>query len=214
MASFADEMENCDQPGWGFMKKWIIVLATCSVAVIAVVVTLVASWYAIIGTARSYALRAYDVPRGASNAILHAYAGAETYATFRKAGFGKRRAEVWTVRLGYGNEWFEHIVKRMDSTAEVYKDLHNNHYGITAARWLEDNNQSSSASNRLRLIAWLAKEKAIPWWPGNLEIKLSQDVFDPLPAIQLYKVNRADIVREASSLLNDRAMAIAAVLAR
>lgn len=150
-------------------------------------------FYAVMGTARSYALRAYDAPRGASNAILHAYAAAETYAAARAIGMGRRRAAAMTEWLGHLNEWAEFHGKRLDDTAEVYKDLHVNLMGITAARWLEAREGRRWPVARLRLVTALAKQGELPWWSTDPRLPSMPAGHDPSPAMVRYAAERSRI---------------------
>jgi hypothetical protein len=183
------------------MMKRRIVIAFIGVLL---VILPAAGWYAAMGLARDHAMQRFDVPRGARNALLHSLAGAETYTVFRTIGFGRERALRTTEWLGYCNEWFEHATKRMDHTAEVYKDLNNNLYGIVVAAWLKETGIGSTSRNRMGVLAWLLRERHIPWWPSDMDTGLSHDQFETAPAMRLYEANRTDLRNRMAELLDQR----------
>jgi hypothetical protein len=164
----------------------------------------VIDWYAAMGLARDHVMRTFDVPRGGRNALLHSVAGAETYIAFRRLGFGKERALRSTEWLGYCNEWFEHATKRLDHTAEVYKDLHNNLYGIVVAAWLKEVGIGNTLGNRMGVLAWLVRERHMPWWPSDIDTGLPHDQFETAPAMRLYEANRTELRNQMAVLLNER----------
>jgi hypothetical protein len=177
-------------------------------------VSTIIGWYSAMGLARDRAMRAHDVPRGGRNALLHSIAGAETYTAFRRIGFGRERALRSAEFLGYCNEWLEHWTKRMDVTAEVYKDLHNNLYGVVVAQWLNEAGFANTGANRRAVLAWLVKERRMPWWPQDMDSGLSTERFETGPAMRLYETRRAELRNKMARVMDrDRAL-IAGLLKR
>jgi hypothetical protein len=105
------------------------------------------------------------LPSGARNSIQHAYAAVETYVALRRIGLSHPRAVHGTVWLGYLNEWAEAIFKWPgDSTAEVYKDLHNNLLGAIGGHVAEVCRGSFGSFNeRLSGIGAMAERRQLAW---------------------------------------------------
>jgi hypothetical protein len=177
-------------------------------------VLLVVGWYTAMNVRRDKALSEHNVPRVARNALLHSIAGADTYSAFRRIGFGRDRALRSTEFLGYCNEWFEHWTKRMDVTAEVYKDLHNNLYGVTVAAWLEATGLRNSRQNRAAVLAWLTRERRMPWWPAEMASGLPLDRYETAPAMRFYEGRRAELRNAMRDELNTHRTEIVAWMGR
>jgi hypothetical protein len=171
-------------------------------------------WYSAMGLARDQAMRTHEVPRGGRNALLHSIAGAETYTAFRRIGFGRERALRTAEFLGYCNEWLEHWTKRMDVTAEVYKDLHNNLYGVVVAQWLKEAGHANSSANRRAVLAWLVKQRRLPWWPQDMDSGLSTERFETGPAMRFYEARRMALRNEMARVLDRDRQLIAGHLKR
>jgi hypothetical protein len=178
--------------------RWVL---RGSVVGLAVTVSMVFGWYGAMAAARDRAMHVHDVPRGGRNALLHSIAGAETYTAFRRIGFGRERALRATELLGYCNEWLEHWTKRLDVTAEVYKDLHNNLYGVVVAQWLQEAGYANTGANRRAVLAWLVKERRMPWWPLDLDNRLSTERFETAPAMRLYEARQVVLRNEMVQIL-------------
>jgi hypothetical protein len=180
----------------------------------AMTVSLVLAWYSAMALARDRAMQVHDVPRGGRNALLHSIAGAETYTAFRRIGFGRERALRSAEFLGYCNEWMEHWTKRMDVTAEVYKDLHNNLYGVVAAQWLREAGYADTGANRRAVLAWLVKQRHMPWWPQDMDNGLSTQRFETGPAMRFYEARRAELRNEMAWVMDRERASMASHLKR
>ena len=140
------------------------------------------------------------LPRAARNGIKHAYAAAEIYAWLRSVGVGPDTATEWIVHLALINEWVEAWFKwPRDTTAEVYKDLHNGVVGIAALRANEK--CGGSPNKRLRLVGKLASAQTLLWSNSDSRIPPMPVGHDVSTAVAMFKSNRTAIEREASRTL-------------
>ena len=104
------------------------------------------------------------------NSLKHGFAAAELYARLRPI-FGADTAEDIVVWTGEMIERVEQITKHdTDVAREVYKDLHNNLYGIVAARWMEASGGSSDMTTRLKLLGWLAETRGLADWAEDKRV--------------------------------------------
>lgn len=105
------------------------------------------------------------LPSEARNSIQHAFAAMEIYALFRRIGLSRHRSAHGTIWLGYLNERAEATFKwRRDSTAEVYKDLHNNLLGMIGGRVAEACRGSlGSINSRIAAVGEMAARRQLAW---------------------------------------------------
>ncbi|MGQ4275354.1 hypothetical protein [Terrihabitans sp. B22-R8] len=132
--------------------------AVLIVLALAVPLGAVAFGYEAFAYAASYEIRRSNLPRHTHNAIKHAYASAEFYASLRPV-LGPEWASAAVVHLGEFNERIERHVKHdPDWSREAYKDMRNNLTGIEAAEWLHGQAGGWTwPTTRLRLIGELAR---------------------------------------------------------
>lgn len=129
-----------------------------AVAVLSLPVVLILGFYLYAAHAADGVVERQGLALEADNAVKHAYAAAETYATLRIA-LGSENAAALTEWLGKANERAERWVKHsVDWSPEAYKDMRNNLAGIAAARWLYDEHGWTRPSTRQALVGLLSRE--------------------------------------------------------
>jgi hypothetical protein len=107
------------------------------------------------------------------NSLKHGFAAAELYARLRPV-FGQDNAADLTVWTGELIERLEqHLNHDRDVARESYKDLHNNLYGVVAARWMEASSGSTDMKVRLKLLGWLAETHGLADWAEDKRIPQS-----------------------------------------
>jgi hypothetical protein len=104
------------------------------------------------------------------NSLKHGFAAAELYARLRPI-FGADNAADIVVWTGEMIERVEQVVNHdTDVARETYKDLHNNLYGIVAARWMERAGGTSDMTTRLKLLGWLAETHGLADWAEDKRV--------------------------------------------
>jgi hypothetical protein len=147
------------------------------------------------------------------NALKHGFAAAELYARLRLV-FGANNAADLTVWTGEMLERLEqHVNHDRDVAREVYKDLHNNLYGIAAARWMDASSGSSDMQTRLKLLGWLAETHGLADWAEDKRVPQSLPwTPDVEAAIAAARADRPRLEAEFRSALAARRGDIAADL--
>lgn len=150
----------------------------------------------------------------AINSIQHSLGAAHLYALFYPTGLKPRLLGAGIEVLGHVNEWVEHGFKpNKDATEEVYKDLHNNLVGLTAAKWLAENyGWRISARQRRALIADLAKARELAYVYTDRLVPEFGTGNATAPAMQRYRQDRKVIARRARSYLEANAGRITAMI--
>lgn len=143
------------------------------------------------------------LPEAMANGIKHAYAAAESYAVLRGIGIGPATAESLVIALGTFNEYAESLFRDPpDSTAEVMKDMYNNHVGVTAARWHEAHREPRS---RLEVILFLAHAGIVAAQPGDVQGMIEDGTSGQGPDIgrarHWFRTQRTAIVQKVKSAL-------------
>lgn len=147
------------------MKKFLLLLG----AVVIVFGLLAAPFYIFAKMADGEVARR-SLGEGDHNSLKHGLAAAELYATLRPV-LGSDYAADLTIVIGEMVEVIEqHTKHETDVAREVYKDLHNNLYGVVAARWMEGAGGSNDRQSRLRLVGWLAETDALADWAEDKRV--------------------------------------------
>lgn len=99
-----------------------------------------------------------------ANAIKHAYAAYGVYSALRSFGAPDALAEKLTWKLGIANEMLEKVTfgANTDSLPEVMRDFHNNWAGISAGKWLwQQEDGTGEASSGLIVIRSLLESNVL-----------------------------------------------------
>jgi hypothetical protein len=169
-------------------------------AVLALPVALVFGFYLYAANAAVAVVERHGLEPDADNAVKHAYAAAETYASLRPL-LGADAAAATTEWLGKANERAERWVKHsVDWSPEAYKDMRNNLAGIAAARWLYDEYGWTAPATRQAVVGLLSREgilASLDSDPRIPELPLRPDTEAALAAIARDEADlRAAFLRE------------------
>lgn len=179
-------------------------LRTLAIAALLSATALVVIFYSTTRSQSRVTVSELHLEGSAINSIQHSLGAARLYAMFYPTGIKPRLTGAVIEGLGHVNEWVEHAFKpNKDSTEEVYKDLHNNLVGLTAAKWMAERyGWRVSARQRRAVIAELARSRELAYIRDDALVPRFGTGNATAPAMTRYRLDRKGIARQTRTFLD------------